>query len=147
MDEFLHFSIEEGGLDVNLITVHVEIVDESKEDSDGILVSDSRIELIVVDSFFLQKSFRYPSSLVGGWLTSLSIDLPGEDPLGSERFRLSVSPIDHGSDLVLIHLVEFGLDSLLPFVPLWRSVDFLKSLRDGRGDECMTADDGGREVC
>jgi hypothetical protein len=110
-------------------------------------VSNSRIEFDVVNSFLLQKSFCYPSSLVGGWLPGLSVDLPGVDPFGSKRFGCSFLPINDRPDLVLIHLVEFSFDSLLPFVPFWRSVSFLKSLRDGRGDECMATDDGGSKVC
>jgi hypothetical protein len=110
-------------------------------------VSDSRVEFVVVNSFLLQKSFSYSSSLVGRWLPGLSVNLPGEDPLGSKRFGCSFLPIDDRPDLVLIHLVEFGLDSLLPFVPFWRSVGFLKSLRDSRGDECMATDGSGSKVC
>jgi hypothetical protein len=40
------------------------MVDQGEEDSDGVFVSDSGIELIEVDSFPLRVTFCDPSSLV-----------------------------------------------------------------------------------
>jgi len=48
-----------------LVALEVEVVDESKEDSDGVLVSNSRIKLIVVDAFDLGKSSSDPACFVG----------------------------------------------------------------------------------
>jgi hypothetical protein len=104
VNEFLEFTVEKCGLDVDLITFQIQVVDEGKEHPDRVLVSDSSIELVVVDSFLLEESLGNPPSLVCRRLSGLPIDLAGKDPLGPRWFACRILPVDHGPDFVLIHL-------------------------------------------
>ena len=51
VDCLLEITVEESRFDVDLVAFEIQVVDQREEDSDGVLVRDSSIELVEVDSF------------------------------------------------------------------------------------------------
>jgi hypothetical protein len=51
VDCLFEITVEEGRFDVDLVAFKIQVVDQREEDSDGVLVRDSCVEFIEVDSF------------------------------------------------------------------------------------------------
>jgi hypothetical protein len=119
VDCLFTITIEEGRFDVNLVTFEVEMVDQRVEDSDGVLVRDSCVEIIEVDSFPLRVPFSDPSSLVAGRLSSVAVNLACADPGCSNHSHVGLAIHDF-PDSVLVHLGKFRIHCRFPMFPFAR---------------------------
>jgi hypothetical protein len=60
---FLGITIEEGCFDVELVAFQFKVIDKREEDQDGVLVGNSRKELIEVNYFNLRVSLAAERAL------------------------------------------------------------------------------------
>jgi hypothetical protein len=142
-------AIEEGTLDVDLVTLEVEVVDEREDNTDGVLVRDSSEELAIVPATYLAIPTHNSASLVLVRSACGAVELAREDPLGWERAMASGkgSAGDREPDAILVHVVKLGLDGKLPHGPVWGVTGLAVCCGEGlrassQTDEGVTCDGG-----
>ena len=116
VDCLFEITVEEGRFVVDLVAFKIQVVDQREEDSDGVLVRDSCVELIEVDAFSLRVPFSDPSSLVAGRLSSVAVNLACVDPACSNNSHVGLAIHDF-PDFVLVHFCKFRVHCWFPVFP------------------------------
>ena len=80
VNRLFQIAVEEGSFDVYLITFEVVVIYQREEYPNGVFMSDTSIQFVIVNAGDLRESLCDPSSLVSCGLVCFPVDLPNENP-------------------------------------------------------------------
>ena len=130
IDILLEIPVEKGSLDVDRVAVVVQLVDESKELANSVLVNDRSVDVNEVDSRDLAATVGDPASSVSREKTGRGVDLLRADPGRAKDSHPTLAIHDPKDPLALEYVELLRKRRFPPVSPLFRCCSLLVGSRD-----------------